>query len=590
MKSKKILIIVIIIIAMLVIGGGIFAYLFIATDTFKSDKELFSKYMSQNLDTFKNLGNSQTFQIYKGLQDEKKYESNTQVKVVYSEGGEVSNPMNNLAAKLDIQKDEDDQYYYADGQILFNDEEYLESEIIKEKEIYGIRFSDVAKQFISIKNDTNLQKVATDIGTDTATLQKIIDILDGTNTITDEVITKDEIKDLKDKYTNMIIETILNGTFSSNKKAMITYNNNTINTKAYMVTISSEQVENLLVKILNSIKTETAITKNMKDEKITEFEKQIDEKIQDLSNEQEVPTVKITVYSQGEKAIRTVLEIGLNKIIFENYVENEEIRSDIQVTRIISEQTNEYNIEIARKVIENQEDISIALNAKEKENEYSLSLETETNITDTTIGLSAIASYKKDILTKSLKLDNVVNLKGDFDKKVKLDETNNATLNDMEEERRKNIIEVLKTNVPQKFQKRLQLLETALEIKTDVPTEEFPEYEMSQVDINKFNAKFEFYTGDEVSADNVKTMLNIVGENLGSYDIKLADGQENVDQTDEDKLKYVIRLNIERNKKDEEGIKKVLEKIKDEKKYKISISYKDQNQLIDYIVIEDIDN
>ena len=85
-------------------------------------------------------------------------------------------------------------------------------------------------------------------------------------------------------------------------------------------------------------------------------------------------------------------------------------------------------------------------------------------------------------------------------------------------------------------------------------------------------------------------MLNIVGENLGSYDIKLADGQENIDQTDEDKLKYVIRLNIERNKKDEEGIKKVLEKIKDEKKYKISISYKDQNQLIDYIVIEDIDN
>ena len=71
MKSKKILIIVIIIIAMLAIGGGIFAYLFIATDTFKSDKELFSKYMSQNLDTFKNLGNSQTFQIYKGLQDEK---------------------------------------------------------------------------------------------------------------------------------------------------------------------------------------------------------------------------------------------------------------------------------------------------------------------------------------------------------------------------------------------------------------------------------------------------------------------------------------------------------------------------------------
>ena len=590
MKSKKILIIVIIIIAILAIGGGVFAYLYVATDTFKSDRELFSKYMSQNLETLQKLGNSQTFQIYKGLQDKKKYESSTQVKAVYSEGGEVSNPMNNLAAKLDIQKDTDDQYYYADGQILFNDEEYIESEIIKEKEIYGIRFSDVAKQFISIKDDTNLQKVATDIGTDTATLQKIIDILDGTNTITDEVITQDEIKTLKDKYTNMIIETISNGTFSSNKKAMITYNNNTINTKAYMVTISSEQVESLLVKILNSIKTETVITKNMKDEKITEFENKIDEKIQELSDEQEVPAVKITVYGQGENTIRTVVEIGLDKIILENYEENGEIRSDIQVTRIVSEETNEYDIEIVRKVIENQEDISIAVDVKEKEDKYSLSLETETNVTDTNIGLNAIASYKKDIVIESIKLENIVDLNGDFDKKVKLDETNNVILNDMEEERRKNIIEVLKANVPQKFQKRLQLLEAALEIKTEVPTEELPEYEMSQVDINKFNAKFEFYTGDEVTAENVKTMLNIVGENLGSYDIKLADGQENVDQIDEDKLKYVIRLNIERNKKDEEGIKKVLEKIKDEKKYKISISYKDQNQLIDYIVIEDVDN
>lgn len=590
MKSKKILIIVIIIIAMLAIGGGVFAYLYVATDTFKSDRELFSKYMSQNLETLQKLGNTQTFQTYKGLKDKDKYESNTQLKMVYSEGGEVSNPMNNLAAKLDIQKDKDDQYYYADGQILFNDEEYLESEIIKEKEIYGIRFSDVAKQFISIKDDTNLEKVATDIGTDTATLQKIIDIMDGTNSITNEFITQDEIKTLKDKYTNMVIETISNGTFSSNKKAMITYNNNTINTKAYMVTLSSEQVESLLVKILNSIKTETIITKNMKDENLQEFENRIDEKIKELSEEKEVPTVKITVYEQGENTIRTVVEIGLDKVILENHEENGEIKSNIQVTRIVSEQTNEYDIELAKKTIEGQEDISISVDVKEKEDEYSLSLETETNVTDTNIQLNAIASYKKDILTQSIKLANTVDLNGDFEKKVKLDETNNVTLNDMEEERRKNIIDVLKANVPQKFQKRLELLTTALEIKNEVSPDDTPEYEMSQVDINKFNAKFEFYTGDEVTADNVKTMLNIVGENLGSYDIKLADNQENVDEIDEDKLKYVIRLNIERNKKDEEGIQKVLEKIKDEKKYKVSISYKDQNQLIDYIVIEDVEN
>ena len=43
MKSKKILIITLIIILVLAVAGTVFAYLFIATDTFKSDKELFAK-------------------------------------------------------------------------------------------------------------------------------------------------------------------------------------------------------------------------------------------------------------------------------------------------------------------------------------------------------------------------------------------------------------------------------------------------------------------------------------------------------------------------------------------------------------------
>ena len=43
--NKKILIIVIIVIMLLAIIGGIFAFLCLATDIFKSDKELFGKYI-----------------------------------------------------------------------------------------------------------------------------------------------------------------------------------------------------------------------------------------------------------------------------------------------------------------------------------------------------------------------------------------------------------------------------------------------------------------------------------------------------------------------------------------------------------------
>ena len=585
MKSKKILIVVIIIMAMLAVGG-VLAYLLIATDTFKSDKELFAKYANQNIETLQNLKNSQTIQKYKDLKNQKKYESNTDLKVTYSEGGEVSNPFNNLAAKLDIQKD--DEYMYMDGQILYNQEEYLESEIIKDGEIHGIRFSDVAKQFISIKDDENLEKVANDIGVDTKTLQNIINTIDGTVQITNGLITEDEAKSLKDKYLSMITEAISNGTFSSNKKSMITYNDKTINTKAYAVTLSSDQVEKLLVEILNNIKAETVITNYIKDES---FGEKIDSLVKSITEEQEVPVVKITVFQQKKKTIRTVIEIGLNKIVIENSEENGQMKSNIQITKADTEKTIEYNIELTKATTENKEDISAIANITNGDEKYSISLETGIKYTDKSIDLSAIASYKKDILTASIKLDNSTDLSGNIEKKQVLDQKNNITLNDTGEEQRKNIIQTLKTNVPAKFQKRVGLLSNALIVKKEeTPTEEVPDDQMSQVEINKFNAKFEFYTGNEVSAENVKTLLTTVKDNLGSYEIKLDENQENVDEMDESEKRYNIKLNIERNKKDENGIKQVLKKINDEKKYKISITYKEENKLIDYIMIEEVYN
>ena len=125
-----------------------------------------------------------------------------------------------------------------------------------------------------------------------------------------------------------------------------------------------------------------------------------------------------------------------------------------------------------------------------------------------------------------------------------MENTNNVTLNNVEDEKRKNIIKVLKENVPETAQRRLELLKQALEIKDEKKDEDIQDYEMSQVEIKKFNAKFEFYTGDEVSAENVRTLLNTVGENLGSYEIKLDETQENISKIKEEDLKYIIKLNI----------------------------------------------
>lgn len=588
MKSKKILIIVIILIVILGFGGATFAYLFMATDIFKSNKELFAKYMSQNIEDFESLGNLKTIQTYKNLSNQDKYESKTEVKMTYSEGGEVSNPVNNLSANLNVQKDKENEYFYADGQILFDEEEYLESEIIKDNKLYGIRFSDVAKQFVSIKNDENIEDIANEIGIDSSVLEKIIDIIDGTTKISEEIISQDDAKTLKEKYSNMITKTISEGTFSKQRNAMITYNNNKIKTNSYTVSLTSTQVEQLLVEILNNIKEESVIVKNIKNES---FEEQIDELVKVLTDEKELPAIKITVFEENKSTIRTVVEIGGDKIIIENTKGEEERTSKIQFTKIVSEKTNKYDIELTKKTMENNEDISIKVNVEDGDESYTVSLSSEMQLTDEGIETNILVGYKKDILSIKAELYNGVDYTNDFEERQTLLESNNLVLSDMEQEKRKMLIDILKENVPIKTETRLELLKEALGLSNNTTTEEpVSEAEMTQVDINRFNAKFEFYTGDEVTPENVKALLNIVKNNLENCEITTAEDQENTEEMNPEDVKYVIKLNVERNSTNDDEMNQVLEKISDEKKYKISISYKEENKLIDYITIEEAES
>ncbi len=590
MKSKKRLVIAIIIILILVlaVAGTVFGYLYLKTDTFKSDKELFAKYASQNLEFFGNMSNIKTINKYEDLKDQEKYESDTTIKTTYSEGGEVSNNINNLSATIKTQKNSEDKYFYTDGQLMYGNQKYLESEIIKDQDAYGIRFTDVVKQFITVKNDNTLADIATDIGTDTNTLENFIDVLDGTSKISEEVVSNDDWQQFKNKYTNLIKDTISAGTFASNKDVKITYNNKTVSAKAYTVSLTSEQVENLLIQVLNNLKEEKIILDKVGTNKET-YQDTIDKKISELTDEKEIPAVKITVYEQNENNIRTVIELAkLEKVVIENTQTNDAMQSNIQFSSINSDEVEEYDVKLIKKSSDTQENIEVNVDVTKGEENYSISLTSDLTATDASMKLSTTINYKKDILTASIVLENDTTMGSDFEKMQTLSDENNFVLNDATEDVRKNIIEQLKKRVPEKVLSRIELLQENLGLTQNTDDQkDVPESEMTQIDINKFNAKFEFFTGDEVSAENVKTLLGIAKENLGSFEINEVDNPQNTNN-DPTKIQYSIKLKIEKNKVDENGANQILEKISDKKKYKVSIYYKEQNKMIDYITIDEV--
>ena len=590
MKSKKRLVIAIIIILILVlaIAGAVFAYVYIKTDTFKTDKELFAKYISQNAETLQKFSDSQILKKQEELKNEEQFETDIKVKTTYSEGGEVSSNINNLAGTINIQKNAADNYFYMDGQLLLGEQKYLESEIIKDQEAYGIRFTDVAKQFITITENQDLVNVASDIGIDSATLENIMNAIDGTGKISEVVVSDEDTQNLKEKYSKIITDTISAGKFSSNKKAMITYNNNTINTKAYTVTITSEQIENLLLQILNNLKDEEVIVNNANISK-EKYIEEIDKEISNITEEKEIPEVKLTVYEQNGNTIRTVAEIGTNKIIIENTQTSEGLKTKIQVNIINYDKIDEYAVEIIKSNKDGEENINFNATVNKDDEQYTLSFLNDMKYSDSNLQLKSSINYKKDILTVAVDLENNTAIGKDFDKKQELN-NNSFMLNNTDETVRKSIIEQLKQRVPEKAKSRIELLKETLGFSDDTTEETtIPEAQMTQVDINKFNAKFEFYTGDEISAENIKTLLGIVKSNCNSSETTTIDDENTTNSTNPNKIKYKFRLGIERNKTDEEeNINQILEKISDKKKYKVEIFYKEQNKLIDYITIEDV--
>ena len=559
MRNKKILTIVIVFIVVLCITGGVLAYLFLATSAFKSDKEMFLEYFSQNIQMLNNMKSSGT---YKQILDEETFESNTEIKVSNSRGGEISSPLNDLSMAINMQKDNANRYSYTDAQLLFKDEEYLEVELIEDQDLSGIRFTDVVKQFITKREEDETGKIPVSI---------------------EEIISEEEITSIKEKCVNIIKQELENATYSKIKNTMITYNNNTIKTNAYTVTLTQDQVGNIILTILENLKTDEIILQKAEMFGITNLGEEIDKLIDDLSDYENIHEMKITVYEQNDILIRTIVEYAGNTITLENSVENNSQKIKLQVSYPNFDKVVEQNLEITKTITDNEETYNISIELIDGEDTKTINFTNQLTINEQNIIINTQAQYTQGIETTTITAINNTNLVDNIENKFILDESNNAILTDYDETTRETVINLLKENVPKVFENRINLLSELLGFKQPEEQEPTEPGEMTQVEINRFNAKFEFYTGQSVTAENVKTLLDVVKDNLGNVEItQIGEVTEDMDEED---IKENIKLIIEKDKPNQELIQQVLEKIDDDTKYNVEIVYKQENGIIDYINI-----
>lgn len=303
MKKMRILIITLIVI--LVLGCATFAALYFATDIFKSNKEIFCKYIAQmklaELDDDNRLKNETNSS--KGIFSFRLEAEGETIDEGFEYSSE-SDPANKLgSSKISIKQDGENK---------------LTVDYLRNEDLYGLRFEDIINQYIVVENN-NLKEFAEKLRLEREIIEAIPDKIEIKDS---EFINQEELKQIYSKYINVALEQTSNENYSKVGKESITVGTETIEADGYMLSINSADLKRILIAMLNTAENDEQIFNliskiNQEESNQITFEeyKETIEMIRDELLEEEIEenslNLNITVYKQGKNVVKVYTRISV---------------------------------------------------------------------------------------------------------------------------------------------------------------------------------------------------------------------------------------------------------------------------------------
>lgn len=592
MRGKKIGIIIIVILLITAIFAGIITYLFFNTDVFLGKNQVFSKYLIQGISQIEDVMKSESIKKYISMLNDETCETNTKLDFKYSEGGEISSGYNNLSMNMKTQKDQ--QYNYKNLQILFGDISVIQVESIKQDDLDGIRFTNIFKQFLTFKDGKNIED--SDLtNEEVETMKKVIE--DDKEFYSGILFSKEDYENIKNKYLQIFADAMKQGEFSKQNNSVITIDSKTEKTTAYSCKLSSIQVQNLIIKILNNLQNDDIILEKVQNllgdsKKYKEYV----EKILRDAEDTEYPEVNITTYVQDRKNIRTSIIMNTDTVNIETSNNEGKYVLKIQHEQINSEKENNQKIEISRETTSENEKYKLNVETIDGKDKYSAEAVLTSDYKTTEFNLD----FYKGIININVKAQNTIT--NTVKDKINLGSDNNVLANDLDKTVLKMVVQRMKNAYADTLVKRYNLLVKKLQSEdlmtalksiltdsdsdtenTDNANDNETDNQATKEEINRFNAKFEFYTGSEISAESVKTLLDVVKDHLESVDITPLN---TASTSTSEKIKERIKLNIKKDNPNVDLATGIKEKLEENEKYDIAITYNDKTGIIETLTIE----
>lgn len=443
---KKTQIIIISLISILVLGCVAFAALYFATDVFKTDKELFYKNILQ-MDLSELVDTTQSTKYQERLKTEK-FKNEGSVSVGVNAGEKMNiNESFNYTSQLD------NANKLADSSVTISKEgnDLLTINYLRNEDLHGLQFKDIISQYIVLENN-NLKEFAQKLGIQDVT--KIPDKIDLSEYDYSEVINKEELKQVANKYINIIIEQIPKENYLKVEDGYkLTIDLKTIQSVLIRVMTElkdDEQVFNLINSIISTVDSSQQID-------FGEYQEIFQEEIEELSQEieQNYNIIEIVAYKQGKIYIRIATDVvdGGTAYIAASIAKNE---GEVVFSLTSGDENGEnINLNINKNTDTIENDVcEIEVIIKEDGEEVgNISIETTRNGNLTSNNIQNNMSLSMVAPENNLEINMEYNNDKTFDPTIEIEEftsSNHAKINELDTTQINNLITNLNNIITQK--------------------------------------------------------------------------------------------------------------------------------------------
>ena len=518
-KKKGLMIAIIVTIIIIVIAGLGFVYL--ATDLFKSNEQLFYKYVEKNAEIAK-IFQSKSMEESSKWKEENVYTTTGEVSLS-SDEEEVQKALDSIKVTVDAKTDNKNKNAISNIAIKYQNNDFFKVSYVRNQDKYALRSDEIATGYIGIENK-DLKKFMQKLGVmDTTTIPDKLEATDWKEIFT---LTEQESKNIQEIYSKVLSDSIEKEKYTKASKVKANVNGVEYISNKYTLSLTEKELAVLQKNILtalsqDSITLNLIVTKakmigmNENDISVNKLNESIQEAIQEIDETtySDNEKIKISVYAAKGELVKTeILLVDNSQMNISVFGTEEDITAVIDMIPLGEGESQTVNMKVQKTTTENTTKLQMQATTIGEEESTTLSMTMNNNKTANGVQESLDFTVISDESSVSLTYKQESKLADTIDGIPTLDTTNSAILNDYSAEQISQFLAAVIMRTQVVFSQKMQTIGTGTTQPNNI---------IETQKLENFNSKFENFEGNNIPGTNVRSLVDIVATSNAASDGKL---------------------------------------------------------------------